>query len=155
AGTDAVLFCGEIGGDKEYALAEAMRGYPKPVVAMVVGRHAPAEKRMGHAGALVGSAREGADARLSALAGARRRVGRGPQQAGGGGGGGVGGGGRGGGLGGRGAGWADEVSVKIRCISEPASVRSRPLRRQPQTGRSPFLPAANPPNPGAKESHQA
>jgi len=81
AGTDAVLFCGEIGGDKEYALAEAMRGYPKPVVAMVVGRHAPAEKRMGHAGALVGSAREGADAKLAALAGAGCRVARGPEQA--------------------------------------------------------------------------
>jgi succinyl-CoA synthetase alpha subunit len=53
AGTDAVLYCGEIGGDKEYALAEAVRGYPKPVVAMLVGRHAPAEKRMGHAGALI------------------------------------------------------------------------------------------------------
>ena len=25
-GTDAVLYCGEIGGDKEYALAEAVRG---------------------------------------------------------------------------------------------------------------------------------
>jgi succinyl-CoA synthetase alpha subunit len=46
------------------------------VVAMMVGRHAPAEKRMGHAGALVGSAREGADAKLKALAAAgcgRRR----------------------------------------------------------------------------------
>jgi succinyl-CoA synthetase alpha subunit len=53
-----VLHCGEMGGDKEYALADAVRGFPKPVVAMMVGRHAPAEKRMGHAGALVGSARE-------------------------------------------------------------------------------------------------
>jgi len=41
-----VLYCGEIGGDKEYALADAARGFPKPVVAMLVGRHAPAEKRM-------------------------------------------------------------------------------------------------------------
>ena len=68
--TEAVLYCGEIGGDKEYAFAETMRGFPKPVVAMVVGRHAPAEKRMGHAGALVGSAREGASAKLAALAAA-------------------------------------------------------------------------------------
>ena len=29
--TAAVLFCGEIGGDKEYAFAEAARGFPKPV----------------------------------------------------------------------------------------------------------------------------
>jgi succinyl-CoA synthetase alpha subunit len=79
--TEAVLFCGEIGGDKEYALAEAMRGFRKPVVAMVVGRHAPAEKRMGHAGALVGSARESGDAKLAALAAAGCRVAKGPAQA--------------------------------------------------------------------------
>src|SRR5580704_3809528 len=59
--TDAVLFCGEIGGDKEYAFAQAARGFAKPVIAMVVGRHAPAQRQMGHAGALVGSARESAD----------------------------------------------------------------------------------------------
>ena len=43
----AVLYCGEIGGDKEYAFAETMRDFPKPVVAMVVGRHAPAGKAHG------------------------------------------------------------------------------------------------------------
>ena len=79
--TEAVLFCGEIGGDKEYALAEVARSFPKPIVAMVVGRHAPAEKRMGHAGALVGSARESADAKLAALAAAGCRVAKGPAQA--------------------------------------------------------------------------
>jgi len=72
--TAAVLFCGEIGGDKEYAFAEAARGYAKPVFAMVVGRHAPAQKQMGHAGALVGNAREGADAKLAALAEAGCRI---------------------------------------------------------------------------------
>jgi succinyl-CoA synthetase alpha subunit len=72
--TAAVLFCGEIGGDKEYAFAEAARGSPKPVFAMVVGRHAPAQKQMGHAGALVGSAREGAEAKLKALAAAGCRI---------------------------------------------------------------------------------
>jgi succinyl-CoA synthetase alpha subunit len=81
AATEAVLYCGEIGGDKEYAFADAMRGFPKPVVAMVVGRHAPAEKRMGHAGALIGSARESADAKLAALAAAGCRVATGPAQA--------------------------------------------------------------------------
>jgi succinyl-CoA synthetase alpha subunit len=79
-GTDAVLYCGEIGGDKEYALAEAARDYAKPVIAMVIGRHAPMEKRMGHAGALVGSTREGADAKLAALAAAGCRVAEGPAQ---------------------------------------------------------------------------
>jgi succinyl-CoA synthetase alpha subunit len=72
--TSAVLFSGEIGGDKEYAFAEAARGYAKPIVAMVVGRHAPAEKQMGHSGALVGSARESAQAKLEALAAAGCRI---------------------------------------------------------------------------------
>jgi succinyl-CoA synthetase alpha subunit len=70
AATAAVLYCGEIGGDKEYALAEAARGFAKPIIAMVVGRHAPEQKQMGHAGALIGSAREAAQAKLDALAGA-------------------------------------------------------------------------------------
>jgi len=79
--TAAVLFCGEIGGDKEYAFAEAARGFPKPVYAMVVGRHAPEQKQMGHAGALVGSAREGAAAKLAALAAAGCRIVNGPEEA--------------------------------------------------------------------------
>jgi succinyl-CoA synthetase alpha subunit len=81
AATAAVLYCGEIGGDKEYAFAEAARGFPKPVYAMVVGRHAPAEKQMGHAGALIGSAREGAAAKLKALAAAGCRIVNGPEEA--------------------------------------------------------------------------
>lgn len=63
----AVLYCGEIGGDKEYALAEAVRRFPRPVIATLVGRHAPADRQMGHAGALIGSERESAAAKLAAL----------------------------------------------------------------------------------------
>ena len=48
---------------------------------MVVGRHAPAEKQMGHAGALIGSAREGAEAKLAALAAAGCRIVKGPEEA--------------------------------------------------------------------------
>jgi len=81
AATAAVLYCGEIGGDKEYALAEAARGFAKPIIAMVIGRHAPAQKQMGHAGALVGSAREGADAKLKALAAAGCMLAKGLEQA--------------------------------------------------------------------------
>ena len=81
AATAAVLFCGEIGGDKEYAFADAARGFPKPVFAMVVGRHAPAHKQMGHAGALIGSAREGAAAKLQALAAAGCRIVKGLEDA--------------------------------------------------------------------------
>ena len=62
------------------ARARPARGFRKPVVAMVIGRHAPAEKRMGHAGALVGSAREGAEAKLAALAAAGCRTATGPVQ---------------------------------------------------------------------------
>jgi len=79
--TAAVLFCGEIGGDKEYAFAEAARGFAKPVIAMVVGRHAPVEKQMGHAGALIGSARESAGAKLDALAAAGCRIAKGLEEA--------------------------------------------------------------------------
>jgi succinyl-CoA synthetase alpha subunit len=79
AATAAVLYCGEIGGDKEYAFAEAARGFAKPVIAMVVGRHAPVQKQMGHAGALVGSARESAAAKLEALAAAGCRIAKGPE----------------------------------------------------------------------------
>jgi succinyl-CoA synthetase alpha subunit len=75
--TTAVLFCGEIGGDKEYAFAEAARDFRKPVIAMVVGRNAPAQKQMGHAGALIGSAREGAAAKLEALAAGGCRIAKG------------------------------------------------------------------------------
>jgi len=79
--TDAVLYCGEIGGDKEYAFAEAAKGFAKPVIAMVVGRHAPPEKQMGHAGALIGSVRESAGAKLEALAAAGCLIAKGLEDA--------------------------------------------------------------------------
>ncbi|MGB6536905.1 MAG: CoA-binding protein [Xanthobacteraceae bacterium] len=79
--TACVLYCGEIGGDKEYAFAEAARGFVKPIVAMVVGRHAPEQKQMGHSGALIGSAREGAQAKLAALSAAGCRIAKGLEQA--------------------------------------------------------------------------
>jgi succinyl-CoA synthetase alpha subunit len=81
AATMAVLYCGEIGGDKEYAFAQAAHGYPKPIIAMVVGRHAPEQKQMGHAGALIGSARESAAAKLEALAGAGCLIAKGLEEA--------------------------------------------------------------------------
>jgi succinyl-CoA synthetase alpha subunit len=53
--TEAVVVIGEIGGNLEELTAEhvAKTDYPKPVVAYVAGRSAPAEKRMGHAGAII------------------------------------------------------------------------------------------------------
>jgi succinyl-CoA synthetase alpha subunit len=47
----------------------------------VVGRHAPEQKQMGHSGALIGSAREGADAKLAALAAGGCRIAKGLQDA--------------------------------------------------------------------------
>ncbi len=79
--TKAVLYCGEIGGDKEYALAAALPRFPKPVVATLVGRHAPAHRQMGHAGALIGSERESAAAKLAALRDAGARVAATPYEA--------------------------------------------------------------------------
>lgn len=53
--TKAVVIIGEIGGNLEEIAAEYIirEKYPKPVVALVVGRSAPLGKRMGHAGAII------------------------------------------------------------------------------------------------------
>lgn len=53
--TDAVVVVGEIGGDAEERLARHIRDsdFKKPVVAFIAGRHAPKEKKMGHAGAII------------------------------------------------------------------------------------------------------
>ncbi len=53
--TKAVVLIGEIGGNMEEMAARYIveTNYPKPVVAYVVGRFAPAGKRMGHAGAII------------------------------------------------------------------------------------------------------
>lgn len=58
--TDAVVLIGELGGIEEEEAADflASASYGKPVIALLVGRHAPEGRRMGHAGtvALLGSA---------------------------------------------------------------------------------------------------
>ena len=53
--TEGVVLIGEIGGNAEEMAARyiGQSRYPKPVVAYIAGRMAPAEKRMGHAGAIV------------------------------------------------------------------------------------------------------
>ena len=52
--TKGVILIGEVGGTEEEDAADylAATDYGKPVVALVVGRHAPKERRMGHAGTL-------------------------------------------------------------------------------------------------------
>lgn len=67
-GTDIVAYLGEIGGGKEYAMLDLIAARLKPVVSLIVGRHAPPGKQMGHAGALVEGTRETAGAKRAALA---------------------------------------------------------------------------------------
>jgi len=55
--TDLVIVAGEIGGCQEELLAQDVRDnpgrYPKPLVALISGAHAPEGKTMGHAGAII------------------------------------------------------------------------------------------------------
>lgn len=55
--TDLVMIAGEIGGIQEERLAEDIlqhkERYPKPLIALISGAHAPEGKTMGHAGAIV------------------------------------------------------------------------------------------------------
>jgi succinyl-CoA synthetase alpha subunit len=55
--TDLVIVAGEIGGCQEELLAQDIRAhpnrYPKPLVALISGAHAPEGKTMGHAGAII------------------------------------------------------------------------------------------------------
>jgi succinyl-CoA synthetase alpha subunit len=76
SGTDAVVLVGEIGGNLEELAAEyiARERFPKPVVAFVAGRFAPAEKRMGHAGAIVSGGSGGALGKVAAFEDAGVRV---------------------------------------------------------------------------------
>jgi succinyl-CoA synthetase alpha subunit len=66
--TRAIVYLGEIGGSEEYALAEyARRADAKPSAALLVGRTAPAGKKMGHAAAMIGSYAESWAAKVEAL----------------------------------------------------------------------------------------
>ena len=66
--TDAVVLLGEIGGYIEEDAAEYIStGFPKPVVALVVGRAAPPGQKMGHAGAIIEEGRGSAQDKIDAL----------------------------------------------------------------------------------------
>ena len=80
--TKAVVVVGEIGGDAEERLARHIQksGYKKPVVAYVAGRHAPKEKKMGHAGAIIYGNVGTADSKIKALTEAGVRVAKTPSQ---------------------------------------------------------------------------
>jgi succinyl-CoA synthetase alpha subunit len=70
--TECVVLIGEIGGREEELAAEylASTDYEKPVVALVVGRHAPLGQRMGHAGTLSQFGAASAGQKIALLAGA-------------------------------------------------------------------------------------
>lgn len=54
SGTDLIVIVGEVGGIQEERAAEFIdRWVTKPVVAYIAGLNAPAEKRLGHAGAII------------------------------------------------------------------------------------------------------
>jgi succinyl-CoA synthetase alpha subunit len=68
-GTEGIVMIGEIGGNME---AEAARWVKennrKPVVGFIAGQTAPAGRRMGHAGAIIGGADDTAAAKMKIMA---------------------------------------------------------------------------------------
>jgi succinyl-CoA synthetase alpha subunit len=67
--THGVIVIGEIGGTEEEELADFISETKpdKPAVALVVGRHAPVRRRMGHGGAIIDGARNDAEGKIRAL----------------------------------------------------------------------------------------
>ncbi|WP_226390487.1 succinate--CoA ligase subunit alpha [Penaeicola halotolerans] len=64
--TDAIVMIGEIGGNYEAEAAKWIKanGNKKPVVGFIAGKTAPAGRRMGHAGAIIGGADDTAEAKM-------------------------------------------------------------------------------------------
>jgi succinyl-CoA synthetase alpha subunit len=80
--TEAIVMCGEIGGeDEEEAAAYIAEYMDTPVAGFIAGRTAPPGKRMGHAGAIVsGSGTGTAESKIRALNDAGVPVGDTPEQ---------------------------------------------------------------------------
>jgi succinyl-CoA synthetase alpha subunit len=66
--TEGIVMIGEIGGSMEADAARWIKdNYRKPVVGFIAGQTAPAGRRMGHAGAIVGGAEDTAAAKMNIL----------------------------------------------------------------------------------------
>lgn len=68
-GTEAIVLVGEIGGQDEQLAAEyiSKQRITKPIYAYIAGHHAPLNKRLGHAGAIIKSSNETAAAKTALL----------------------------------------------------------------------------------------
>ncbi|MEE9115723.1 MAG: succinate--CoA ligase subunit alpha [Thermoplasmata archaeon] len=65
--TENVVLVGEIGGTAEEDAAEIVPSMSKKVFAYIAGQTAPAEKRMGHAGAIISRGRGTAESKIKAF----------------------------------------------------------------------------------------
>ncbi len=66
--TEAIVICGEIGGQDEVIAAEYFKEHmKKPIVGFMAGLTAPKGKRMGHAGAIVGGEDDTAASKIDKL----------------------------------------------------------------------------------------
>jgi succinyl-CoA synthetase alpha subunit len=68
-GTEGIVMIGEIGGSMEADAARWIKeNNRKPVVGFIAGQTAPAGRRMGHAGAIIGGADDTAAAKMKIMA---------------------------------------------------------------------------------------